>query len=249
MFCRTVTKELGQNNLSPFTFRLSPQKTPFINICYRVPNFAGGTLCYNTAQMKTIIVFNHPYEGSYCKAILDAVSRGLKNAGHEIDLIHLDNDNFNPVMTANDLKGFKDGEPHDSQVIHYRERIDAADHLVIIFPIWWELMPAMTKGFIDKVIFPGVAYDYAKNTRFPRMIKRWNKLKSVTVITTMNTPSIAYRLLFGNAIKKALFNGTFRKLGFKNRKWISFNMVKFVSPAKREKWLTNIEKQFELAAA
>ena len=143
---------------------------------------------------------------------MNAVSRGLNKAGHEIDLIHLDNDNFNPVMTANDLKGFVDGAPQDPKVINYRERINTADHLVIIFPIWWELMPAITKGFIDKVIFPGVAYDYDHSGRFPRMIKRWNKLCSVTVITTMNTPSIAYRLLFGNAIKKAIFNGTFRKL-------------------------------------
>ncbi|HZY37508.1 MAG TPA: NAD(P)H-dependent oxidoreductase [Mucilaginibacter sp.] len=194
--------------------------------------------------MKTVIIFNHPYDRSYCKAILDAVNRGLINAGHQIDLIHLDNDNFNPVMSAKDLKGFVDGAPQDPQVINYRERINTADRLVMIFPIWWELMPAMLKGFIDKVIFSGVAYDYDNSGRFPRMIKRWNKLDGVTVITTMNTPSIVYRLLFGNAIKKAIFNGTFRKLGFKNRKWISFNMVKFVSAAKREKWLKNIEKEF-----
>ena len=195
--------------------------------------------------MKTVIVFNHPYEGSYCNALLDAVSNGLAKAGQEIDLIHLDNDNFNPVMTARDLKGFKDGMPQDPQVINYCERIHKADRLILIFPIWWELMPAMMKGFIDKVIFPGSAYDYDHSGRFPRMIKRWNNLQGVTVITTMNTPSIVYRLLFGNAIKKAIFNGTFRKLGFKNRKWISFNMVKFVSAAKRQKWLIQLEKQFE----
>ena len=195
--------------------------------------------------MKTAIVFNHPYEGSYCNALLAAVSTGLSKAGHEIDLIHLDNDNFNPVMTARDLKGFKDGKPQDPQVIEYCERINKADRLILIFPIWWELMPAMMKGFIDKVIFPGAAYDYDHSGRFPRMNKRWNNLQGVTVITTMNTPSIAYRLLFGNAIKKAIFNGTFRKLGFKNRKWISFNMVKFVSAAKRQKWLIQVEKAFE----
>ena len=197
--------------------------------------------------MKTIIVFNHPYQGSYCNALLNAATNGLQKAGHEIDLIHLDNDAFNPVMTAADLKGFRDGTPQDPQVINYRERIAEADHLVMLFPIWWELMPAMTKGFIDKVIFPGVAYDYENSGRFPKMIKRWNKLKSVTVITTMNTPSLVYRLMFGNAIKKAVFSGTFWKLGFKNRRWISYNMVKFVSDAKRTKWLDQLEKRFELA--
>jgi NAD(P)H dehydrogenase (quinone) len=198
----------------------------------------------NQIDMKTAIVFNHPYSGSYCSAILNSVSAGLTNAGHEIDLIHLDNENFDPVMRASDLKGFKDGQPCDPFALRYRERLGAADHLVMIFPIWWELMPAMTKGFIDKVIFPGVAYDYDNSGRYPKMIKRWQNMKSITVITTMNTPSLAYRLLFGNAVKKAIFTGTFWKLGFKNRRWISFNMVKFVSQQKREKWLLKLEKTF-----
>jgi NAD(P)H dehydrogenase (quinone) len=195
--------------------------------------------------MKAVIVFNHPYEGSYCNAILNAVTAGLQSAGHITDLIHLDNDGFDPVMRANDLKGFKNGAPCDPQVLKYRERINDADQLIMIFPIWWELMPAMTKGFIDKVIFPGVAYDYDNSGSYPKMIKRWKNLNGVTVITTMNTPSFIYRLVFGNAIKKAVFNGTFWKLGFKNRKWLSLNMVKFVSDDKRKKWLQQIEKRFE----
>jgi putative NADPH-quinone reductase len=194
--------------------------------------------------MKTAIIFNHPYEGSYCSAILQSVTCGLSKAGHTVDIFHLDNDEFDPVMRAKDLKAFKDGEPCDLKVISYRERLHEADHLIFIFPIWWELMPAMTKGFIDKVIFPGVAYDYDHSGRYPKMIKRFHKIQGVTLITTMNTPSLVYRLVFGNAIKRALFAGTFWKLGYKNRKWISFNMVKFVKKEKRTKWLEKLEERF-----
>jgi putative NADPH-quinone reductase len=196
--------------------------------------------------MRSVIVFNHPYEGSYCNAILKAVTKGLQNANHEVDLIHLDNDNFNPVMTASDLKGFVDRKPVDPKVIAYKQRLDLADHLILIFPIWWELMPAMTKGFIDKVIFPGVAYDYTKSGY--GMIPLFKNIKNVTVITTMNTPGIVYRLIFGNAIKKAIMTGTFWKMGYKNRKWISFNMVKMVSDEKRKKWLRSIEEKFSKLA-
>jgi NAD(P)H dehydrogenase (quinone) len=195
--------------------------------------------------MRTTIIFNHPYEGSYCNAILNSVTSGLEKAGHTIDLLHLDHDNFDPVMRARDLAAFRDGAPCDQQVIAYRERLNETEHLIFIFPIWWELMPAMTKGFIDKVIFPGVAYDYDHSGRFPKMIKRFHQLKGITVITTMNTPSIVYRLFFGNAIKKALFSGTFWKLGYNNRKWISLNMVKFVKQEKRERWLKKLEHYFE----
>lgn len=193
--------------------------------------------------MKVVIIFNHPYDGSYCNAILKSVTLGLQQANHEIDLIHLDKDGFNPVMTAADLKAFRDKNPVDPKVISYKNRIEQADHLIFIFPIWWELMPALMKGFVDKVIFPGVAYDYT-NASNTRMKPLWSKLKGLTMITTMNTPNYLYALIFGNAIKKAMILGTFWKLGYKNRKWISFNEVKQVSKEKREKWLGDLENKF-----
>jgi NAD(P)H dehydrogenase (quinone) len=193
--------------------------------------------------MKVAIVFNHPYDGSFCNAILGAVSKGLQNANHEIDLIHLDKDNFNPVMTSADLKAFRDKKPIDPKVIEYKQRLEEADHLVFIFPIWWELMPALTKGFIDKVIFPGVVYDY-KDSSNTYMKPLLTNLKGVTMITTMNTPNWLYWALFGNAIKKAMLLGTFWKMGYKNRKWMSFNQVKMVSQEKRTKWLTDLENKF-----
>jgi len=193
--------------------------------------------------MKVAIVFNHPYEGSYCNAILESVKSGLQKANHEIDIIHLDKEGFNPVMTAQDLKAFRDKEPVDTKVIEYKNRLEHADHLVFIFPIWWELMPALMKGFIDKVIFPGVAYDYVNGSN-TRMKPLMTNIKGVTVITTMNTPRVLYRLIFGNAVHKALMRGTFWKLGYKNRKWISYNMVKQVSDEKRKSWLGKLENTF-----
>lgn len=191
--------------------------------------------------MNVVIIFNHPYEGSYCNALLEAVKSGLQKSGHKTDLIHLDKESFNPVMTAEDLKAFVARQSIDPKVMEYKQRLDQADHLVFIFPIWWELMPALTKGFIDKVIFPGVGYEYTESHRMAPLFKN---IKSVTVITTMNTPAIFYRLIFGNAIKKSLLIGTFWKIGYKNRKWISFNKVKTVSAQKRQQWLTGIEKRF-----
>jgi putative NADPH-quinone reductase len=204
----------------------------------------------NSFKMRVAIVFNHPYEGSYCNAVLQAVTSGLQKAGHEVDLMHLDRDNFDPVMRSKDLSAFartkNEGEAIyrdiDPQVLNYKQRLEQAEHLVFIFPVWWELMPAMTKGFIDKVIFPGITYDYAKSGL--KMISRLTQLKGATIITTQNTPALVYRLFFGNAIKYAMLRGTFWKIGFPKRKWINLCMVKFVSDKKRRKWLINIENRF-----
>lgn len=183
--------------------------------------------------MKTLIIYNHPYEGSYNHAILESVIRGIKKAHGEYELIDLDKENFNPVMSSADLLGFVKHQAVDPMAISYAEKIKHADHLVFIFPIWWELMPALTKGFIDKVIYPGLTYDYKENGI--SMVSLLPKLQSTTVITTMNTPKAMYKLTYGNALKKTLIKGTFKKSGMKNVKWFSFNMIKMVKTEKRQK--------------
>jgi len=192
--------------------------------------------------MRTIIVFNHPYEGSYCNAILNTVTKGLQRANHEIDLMHLDKDGFNPVMSQADLEAFVKHQPIDPQVIDYNERLKEADHLIFIFPIWWDIMPATTKGFIDRVLFPGVVYDH--HPRGFGLVPLLKNLKSITVITTMNKPQIMYSLLIGNLIRKVLLKSVFKTMGYRNLSWISFTSVKSVSQEKRVRWLDKLENRF-----
>lgn len=192
--------------------------------------------------MRTVIVFNHPYEGSFCNAILGAVSNGLQQANHIVDLMHLDKDGFNPVMSQDDLKAFVAHQPTDPQVINYNERLKKADHLIFIFPIWWDIMPATTKGFIDRVLFPGVVYDH--HPKGFGLVPLLTNLKSVTIITTMNKPGIMYSLLIGNLIRRVMLRSVFMTMGYKNLNWISFTSVKSVSQEKRINWLSRLEKKF-----
>jgi len=192
--------------------------------------------------MRTVIVFNHPNEGSYCTAILQSVTKGLQQANHEVDLMHLDNDGFNPAMSKADLKAFVEHQPIDPQVIDYNERLNKADHLIFIFPIWWDIMPATTKGFIDRVLSPGAVYDH--HPRGFGLVPLLKNLKSITIITTMNKPQLMYSLLIGNLIRSVMLKSVFKTMGYKNLNWISFTSVKSVSQEKRIKWLLNLENRF-----
>lgn len=202
--------------------------------------------------MKPLIVFNHPYEGSYCNAILESAMNGLQESGQPCDLIHLDKDGFNPVMNAAELKAFAQARTMgakvlkdlDVQTLDYAARLQQAEHLVLVFPVWWELMPALMKGFIDKLIFPAIAYGYTERGMMKSTLTR---LKKVTVISTMNTPGPIYRFIFGNALRGALLMGTFRKIGCRNLKWISLTRVKGVTQEKRMKWLQDIKDYFKKA--
>jgi NAD(P)H dehydrogenase (quinone) len=192
--------------------------------------------------MKTLIVYAHPYDGGFCHAMLKSTIVSIEKAGGEVDLIDLNKDKFNPVMDEKDLVGFIKHEMVDPQSIDYVNRLKAADQLVLIFPIWWELMPAIMKGFIDKVFFPGSAYEYKKSGR--GMYSLFDNLKATTVISTMNTPKLIYKCIYGNAVQKALMKGTFKKLGFKKVKWFNVSMIKWSTEKKRNKWLAQLDKRF-----
>lgn len=104
-------------------------------------------------------------------------------------------------------------------------------------------MPAMVKGFIDKVIFPGVVYKMEDG----KLVSLLTGLKQVTIITTMNTPSDVYRDVFGNSLEGSLIKGTFNQIGIHDIRWISLNKVKQSGDEKRWLWLDEIEKEFTSA--
>ena len=150
-------------------------------------------------------------------------------------------------MRSKDLKAFamagKDMDDAllevDPLVMKYKEDLEWAEHLVMIFPIWWMTSPAMTKGFIDKVIFPAVAYNMVKGKLVSRL-----PVRKVTVITTMNTPSDIYKEMFDNSIEGSMIKGTFRQIGIEDVGWLSLNGVKQAGQEQRIEWLIQVYEYF-----
>lgn len=187
--------------------------------------------------MFVMIIYVHPWSGSYCNAILQRVVKGLTSAGHHCDLLDLYNDGFDPIMSEKDLSLYSTGKYSDPKVGEYQRRIEKADHLFFIFPVWWEVMPAYLKGFCDKVFLNNWAYE--KTGLMPK--GKLTTIKGATVITTMGTPGILYRLKYGNPVKGAFIIGTLKFCGIKKVKWINLSRVSDVKPQTRIKWLKNIE--------
>ena len=194
--------------------------------------------------MKYVIIFAHPYtlsaannephHRSYSAAVAKQTINYLTAQGHEVDVIDLNQDHFDPVMHAKDLSAWRTRTPINDQVDRYFERLKTADEIIFIFPIWWELMPAMTKGFIDKV--------FSKNravSMHPRVVLEKNPI--IRIFTIAGTPTFLYKLKYGNPIMKALATGTFKKIGLKKIKWHNFN-AEDESPQKRQADLAHIQK-------
>jgi NAD(P)H dehydrogenase (quinone) len=202
--------------------------------------------------MNVAIIFDHPYGAaasdniphrrSYSAALLAAVTRGLTANGHHIDLIDLHADGFNPVISAADLSAWRQKQTHDPLAAEYQRRLIAADHIIFIFPIWWEPMPALTKGFIDKVFVKGVLFDEPRKGR--PFVSLLPQLKGVSLLTVMSTPNFVYKWIFGNPITKILFRGTFRKMGINKLKWYNFTGMEDRSLEQRQRYLAKTERLF-----
>ncbi len=195
----------------------------------------------NGRDVRVLLVVDHPYSGAFTHALAAAAQRGLTIAGHEVDLIDLHADEFDPVMHADELAAWRLGQNTNPLVDDYQKRLLAADYLVLAFPIWWELMPAMTKGFIDKVVAKDIAY--SQPTPGGLMKGKLARLQGVTMLTVMATPDIAYRLVFGNPITKAVFRGTFKKIGVTHTRWINHSNPASKTPEQRAAMLQAIESR------
>ncbi len=190
--------------------------------------------------MQTLVILAHPYPKSYCYALYQRVIQQLEKSGHTVDCLHLDLEQFDPVMRSADLAVYARGQSADPLVKTYQARIGAAQQLVVIFPIWWEVMPALLKGFFDKVFTNGWAYKPSKWGVEGKL----THVERAVIITTMNTPKWAYRWLYGNAVQRALVRGTLRKCGVRNVTWVPLSPVSHVSNTKRLEWLDKVGAMF-----
>lgn len=198
--------------------------------------------------MKIAIVFDHPYgkqagynephNRSFTSALLISAIQALELRGDTVDVIDLHADNFDPVMHKHDLKNWRTQPFVDEQSQDYFNRLDAADEIIMLFPMWWEIMPAMTKGFIDKVFAKGQLKKVALGGAHREIL---DTHKKVRILTVSGAPTIAYRLIYGNPVGRMLKRGVFGKSGIKDFKWHNFN-AEDTTPAHRTAMLKNINK-------
>ncbi len=109
--------------------------------------------------MKHLIVVAHPVENSFTMALARAYVAELERLGHSARMHDLYRVGFNPVLAAHELQPVNADHPADADVARAQNDILSADALTIIYPLWWLSMPAMMKGYIDRVFARGFAYD------------------------------------------------------------------------------------------
>ena len=113
--------------------------------------------------MKHLIIYSHLNPSSFTKAIVDKVENVAKEKGDNVKIIDLYGDKFNPILEFPDIEYMFMGKEVPGDVKKYQEMVTWADHLTFVYPLWWAQMPAMLKGFIDRVFANGYAFSYGEN--------------------------------------------------------------------------------------
>ena len=180
----------------------------------------------------TTIVFSHPWEGSFNRAILDGIEWKLRNEGRTFQVINLIADGFNPTMRAADLALYNRGEAADPLVAKYGEMLQSTDELIIIFPMWWGMMPAIFKGFLDKVLLKGVAYNYSDEGA---MLPAFN-IGRTLLVTTSQGPTVLYR----HFIEDILISFVLNSVGITGVKWLNCERTAHGPRENREEFLQKV---------
>jgi NAD(P)H dehydrogenase (quinone) len=129
--------------------------------------------------MRVLYLYCHPLPESFHAAIRDAALVGLKAAGHEVDLLDLYREGFDPVLTEEGRRSYHDVAQNRAGLEPYIGRLMSAEAIVVQFPTWGFGMPAMLKGFCDRLLMPGVAFDLSDPAKVKPLLTHWRKIAGV----------------------------------------------------------------------
>ncbi len=138
--------------------------------------------------MKQLVVYCHPNPKSFCSALKDRVLQTYNSMGDEVVLRDLYGLCFDPILKGSDFEALQRGEVSKDVKVD-QDYIAWSDIMTFIYPIWWTGLPAVVKGYIDRVFSYGFAYAIDENHNIKQLLKG----KRAIIINTMGTPEDVYK--------------------------------------------------------
>jgi len=186
--------------------------------------------------MKKVLIINgHPDAGSFCNALAESYKKGSIAAGNEVVLLNIRELNFNINLAA----GYREKSEMEKDLLEAQQNITWANHIVVIHPVWWGSVPALLKGFFDRVLLPGFAFKYRENSPM------WDKLlkgRTGHVIYTSDTPIFFYKLVFLAPSVNMVKRRVLQFCGITPVSVTGIGPIRKSTPQFREDWLRKIEQ-------
>jgi NAD(P)H dehydrogenase (quinone) len=181
-----------------------------------------------------LIVLAHPDAGSFNHAIAQAAAAALAALGHHVVAHDLYAEGFDPLITAAEIPK---GAVLTPEVARHCAELAAADGIVIVHPNWWGQPPAILKGWIDRVIRPGVAYEFREGDGGEGVPVGLLRARAALVLNTANTPRQRELAAFGDPLEALWKRCIFDLCGVTRVERRTFEVVVTSTPAQRAAWL------------
>ncbi|MFT3980554.1 MAG: NAD(P)H-dependent oxidoreductase [Ferruginibacter sp.] len=189
--------------------------------------------------MKHLIIYAHPNDTSLNHQLLQTVTEILQTKNHAVETRDLYLLNFNPVLSLDDMKGQRMGEVADD-VKQEQDYISWADHITFIYPIWWTGLPAMMKGYIDRVFSYGFAYRYDKGIQKGLLTE-----KKTTIINTHGKSKAEYESIgMSTALSLTSDKGIFTYSGLEINQHLFFDRADRADAAIIAQWIKEIQQAY-----
>jgi NAD(P)H dehydrogenase (quinone) len=187
--------------------------------------------------MRFLVLYAHPVADSFGAAVHRAVLDGLAEAGHQIDDCDLYAENFQPVLTEDERRAYHNVGANIATVLPYAERLLRAEGVVFVYPTWWYGMPAMLRGYIDRVWLPGVAFELINGRTRPLL----QQLQRYAVVTTYGSPWWLNKFIVADPNRHAMMRGM-RLLASRHARtlWLAIYGMDDASEAKRRRFLERV---------
>ena len=189
--------------------------------------------------MKVLVVHAHPSTTSFSRAIADTAESALRTGGHDVTVLHLDDEGFRPAMSREERLAYETPEPIlDPQVARHAELVRAAEVLVFVYPTWWAAPPAIMKGWLERVFVPGVAFDLDPDTREVRAGLR--HVRRLVGITTYGS-SRRYVRVLGDPGRRTIMRALrFLCSRWCRRTWLALYGMDTASADQRKRFLDHV---------
>ena len=193
--------------------------------------------------MRVLVVYAHPLADSFAAALHRTVVAALQRRGHEIDDCDLYAEGFDPVLSAAERGAYNTPTPNLEGVATHIARLKAAEALVLVFPTWWYGMPAILKGYFDRVWAQGVAFRL--RPRSGVIEPALTQITKVWVVTTYGSPWWWIKLVLRDPVRAVLIGGLSRLCGrgVKTRFLALYN-IDTAPRAKTAAFLARVERDF-----
>jgi NAD(P)H dehydrogenase (quinone) len=188
--------------------------------------------------MKILIILGHPDQNSFNHAIAEVVIQTLQRNGHAVLFHDLYEEHFDPVLLVSEIT--EDAVLSTGVELHCRDAA-SADGFVVIHPNWWGQPPAIVKGWIDRVLRPGVAYKFLEGDGGEGIPVGLLKAECAVVFNTSNTPEKRENDVFGDPLEALWKKCVFNLCGVKNFYRKMFCVIVGSTMEQRQAWLTEVE--------